>query len=320
MTRVAPLDTVGSPRSGSRAKAAKLCLLVITLLRIAANFYWGQPVERQCSGNISLLKDWNCPCDEICENPNSDLGGVWCECGYISRNMDGLKPIFDYMKFKPDYFAGCDEVNITWGYCWNPPFDPDRLKMTNKMFRLNEIGTDLLRYHPGPFFTACEDRIDIVSFVDYVVRPLISELGVYIGLSRPDRSSAGSRLHVWSYRSVLWIFVTSLFADDSITGLHTGILSMEIEHDNAGVSPRPSSAGLAQDGRDGLRCKELQRGHDLPALGFAEIPREHRSVVTYGAAIKACGSQGSRSWITALQLLEDAAGGSFVDRYGDQMP
>ena len=62
-----------------------------------------------------------------------------------------------------------------------------------------------------------EFAFDFTMLFGYFAPPLISALGVYILLRRPDRVSAKSQLHVWSYRSVLWLFLTSIFVDDSIT-------------------------------------------------------------------------------------------------------
>eukprot|EP00438_Fugacium_kawagutii_P033429 Skav208815 [mRNA] locus=scaffold667:91904:93601:+ [translate_table: standard] len=58
---------------------------------------------------------------------------------------------------------------------------------------------------------------DFTFLVDYFVRPLLSALGVYMLLRRLDRFLAKSKLHVWSCRSVLWLFLTSTLMDDSIT-------------------------------------------------------------------------------------------------------
>lgn len=58
---------------------------------------------------------------------------------------------------------------------------------------------------------------DFTFLVDYFVRPLLSALGVYLLLRRLDRFLAKSKLHVWSCRSVLWLFLTSTLMDDSIT-------------------------------------------------------------------------------------------------------
>eukprot|EP00438_Fugacium_kawagutii_P009199 Skav234291 [mRNA] locus=scaffold2271:161723:163444:+ [translate_table: standard] len=69
----------------------------------------------------------------------------------------------------------------------------------------------------SPFFDNSEYRIDFVALFHYAARPVISALGVYIFLRRPERSSGKSRLHVWCYRSVLWFFVSSFFADETIT-------------------------------------------------------------------------------------------------------
>ena len=57
----------------------------------------------------------------------------------------------------------------------------------------------------------------LTTLSDFVGRPLISRLGVYI-LLRPERCS-GSRLQLWCYRCVLWLFVASAFTDESITCL-----------------------------------------------------------------------------------------------------
>lgn len=208
MACAAPLDAVGSPRSGSKAHVAKLCVLMITVLRIAANFYWGYPVDMYGSLNVGLLQDWNCPCDDHCTNPNLDPGGAWCN---YSAYMYDL-PAGDY--------SGCDEVNVTWGYCWNPPFDPDRAFLSKaQALRLNELRTpELHSYIYLRTFYAYEIRIDFMALINYVVKPLVSALGIYIFLSRPERSSAQSQLHLWCYRSVVWIFVSSLLADESIGG------------------------------------------------------------------------------------------------------
>eukprot|EP00435_Cladocopium_sp_Y103_P048162 s169_g14.t1 len=64
-----------------------------------------------------------------------------------------------------------------------------------------------------------EDVVDYTFLIDFVGRPLISGLGVYMLLSRPERCSAGSWLQLWCYRSILWLFVASAFADESITCL-----------------------------------------------------------------------------------------------------
>eukprot|EP00438_Fugacium_kawagutii_P000797 Skav226659 [mRNA] locus=scaffold2733:226437:229979:+ [translate_table: standard] len=213
LARATPLDAMGS-----KATVAKFCLLVLTLLRIAANFYWGLSVSKYYSWNVSVLKDWtNCPCDGPCTDPNLDPG-AWCNYSASSFND------YWYMVDLPrgDY-SGCDEVNVTWGYCWNPPFDPDRA-FHSKTLRLNEMRTtDLHRYYSDhPRFYAYEIRIDFMALMNYAVKPLISALGVFIFLSR-QRSSAASRLHLWCFCSVLWIFVSSPLADESIAGLQLEI-------------------------------------------------------------------------------------------------
>ena len=156
-----------------------LMLGMITLLRIAANFYFGKPIIRHECG---FTEDKGCPCAGTCPNP----GNSYC-------------------------FTEIDCQGAHWGWCNVLPLESCTVPMIYpfisplKHVRLAEMQPS--SREDGRYY---EYAFDFTVLVDFFGRPLISALGVYILLRRADRFAAKSQLHVWSYRSVLWLFLASL--------------------------------------------------------------------------------------------------------------
>ena len=122
-----------------------LLLIVITLLRIVANVFFGWAVEF-----------WACTHKPICADSGcTRFAGVRLDCNDVRLAR-----------------------HVTLTSMWESPVQD------------------------GKYI------IDYTFFVQCVVGPLTTGLGVLILLLRADRFSAWSRLHVWSYRTILLLYAT----------------------------------------------------------------------------------------------------------------
>ena len=171
-----------------------LMLGMITLLRIAANFYFGKAVTR-----IECSFTWNkdCPCLARCSQQRSAV------------------PLFPMCHTD----SGCQ--GNYWGFCYLLPLESCAAPISPffshfQRFRLAEMAERQASQSPDESLYSAY-AFDFTCLVDFLVRPLISALGVYVLLRRADRFAAQSQLHVWSYRSVLWLFLASVLLDASIS-------------------------------------------------------------------------------------------------------